>query len=1036
MLSLLLLLLLASLLLFSPLTFAAPTNVTVDDQDVSRIDYQPLSEWDHRPLTGWESHFYNGSRTFTWTPNATATFTFTGAGIYLQGPFAPDQALRRITLDGEDQGVYGAYADERTPSHPFWSRTDLVYTTHTVLVEHVDTRDKIFAMDAWIVEFDPVQTPLPYSTTTTTITATSSTTDSNGNVIPVGVVTSTSMSSGGGGGGGGDENDPSRQKKVNLAIILGVVIPINIFLFLCILGVCIYRRRRTQSRQRRQETFREKLFRSGKRGTKGATGAGLYNMNNDNFSGIAMREQKSTGLASSRSPKNRPMSAGTYASTHYSTAPENEIQAYGSVSNSLTPSPTSPRFNFTAGTSSIINKGPLLLSPTSPITATGASAGVASSAGVVAGGGAIAASSSSSSALSHTDGSSSNHADRSETGTSQERPNKIRKNNNGGVTYPSSNKAATTSAFNGGGNGNGNINTIYQGSNTSPSTHSTSSLNHGVLARDTNGFIPARPSPATELAAALGIGGVSVTLNGGIGGIGDSNGRGIGAGFGTIGASSVPFHSPSTFNNLASTAPAPSPTPAMTSANANTPMGTFGVAGTGALAAGAATGASSSSASLQKNKSSTQDSTHSGSNAVERAPIPIAAPIAPTAALAAAAAAGAGGNAGTPPSAWLTSFDNYNAQNASHTPSTLFSEPDSAFSTRRLQQPPLSPPPPPGNGRQNSRYSQVSQQPRVDNYAVSPFADAFNNTDAGPSSSANANPRHSGPTRSNSLLKRFSAAIVSPFTRSPNNRNSTGASGYHYRRNSLLLQQQNNPSSPTADGAGDANGNGANGYYRGMSHFNLGIPLNYRPVATAASPTSTDPAFGFARQQQQTLKTEYNGEVVSPTTTAANRRGSRAGIDDLAFSSYTQETRDRIMGSRASPLSHPPAPGTNRGSGDDRIAEEGSTDVRSDADDEKDEKIVEYDGSTMYGSINDREVGYTGGKRWSVDQGTENGTVVSRSGSQRAPSEGTHPPESSQLSRRQSTRSGRSDGNARQPHPPPSYTPLNPSDNKPSPPPS
>ncbi|CAG8713831.1 10626_t:CDS:2, partial [Acaulospora colombiana] len=412
----------------------------------------------------------------------------------------------------------------------------------------------------------------------------------------------------------------------------------------------------------------------------------------------------------------------------------------------------------------------------------------------------------------------------------------------------------------------------------------------------------------------------------------------------------------------------------------------------GALAVGAAAGAtaSSSSASLQ-NKQSTQDST--SNNGVERPSIPIAAPIASTAAIAAAAS---GGNAGTPPSAWLTSFDNYNAQNAAHTPSTLFSEPDSAFSTQRLQQPPLSPTG--GNGRQNSG---VQQQPRVDDYAVSPFADAFNNG-AGPS----ATPRPSGPTRSNSLLKRFSAAITSPFTRSSNPRNSTGASGYHYHRNSLLLQQQNNPSSPVADGTGDANGNGANGYYRGMNHFNLGIPLNYRPVATAASPTSTDPAFGFARQQQQTLKTEYGGEVLSPTATA-NQRGSRAGMDDFAFSSYTQETRERLMGSRASPLSPPP---TNRGSGDDRIAEEGSTDPRSDADDEKEEKIVEYDGSTVYGSINDREVGYTGGKRWSADHGT----VVSRNGSQRAPSESVHQPESSQLSRRQSTRSGRSDGNVRQ----------------------
>lgn len=73
-----------------------------------------------------------------------------GYGIWVQGPSAPDQAQRRVFLDGIDMGAYNAKADDRSPSRPFWGKDDLEYTTHTVVIVHNDTRAMILALDAWM----------------------------------------------------------------------------------------------------------------------------------------------------------------------------------------------------------------------------------------------------------------------------------------------------------------------------------------------------------------------------------------------------------------------------------------------------------------------------------------------------------------------------------------------------------------------------------------------------------------------------------------------------------------------------------------------------------------------------------------------------------------------------------------------------------------------------------------------------------------------------------------------------------------------
>lgn len=67
----------AALYLSTPV-LAALQNVTVDDQDFTRIKYTNSDDWKHDPLIGLEHQFYNGSRSFTYVPGASASFSFTG----------------------------------------------------------------------------------------------------------------------------------------------------------------------------------------------------------------------------------------------------------------------------------------------------------------------------------------------------------------------------------------------------------------------------------------------------------------------------------------------------------------------------------------------------------------------------------------------------------------------------------------------------------------------------------------------------------------------------------------------------------------------------------------------------------------------------------------------------------------------------------------------------------------------------------------------------------------------------------------------
>lgn len=252
-----------------------------------------------------------------------------------------------------------------------------------------------------------------------------------------------------------------------------------------------------------------------------------------------------------------------------------------------------------------------------------------------------------------------------------------------------------------------------------------------------------------------------------------------------------------------------------------------------------------------------------------------------------------------PPSAW------HNPERAHHVanrPSTVFSESDSNFSA----------PHPAGAATTTTR----AQTPR--------------------------DPQHA-----NSVLRRLSAALTSPFTRAPSRASTFMSSA----RNSM---QQNNAAAPrTSENSGP-------GYFRGVNHFNLGIPLNYRPVASQ-SPTEA----GFGRQSRvidrnvdQEGGSNSLGRSSTPTTPI------RSGAEDLAMYGYTQNLRTKV----------PPTPGST-----DRP----STERTLDEDDEKPEKILEnFDGSTMRESAS----GHHRNGSWSVGHGTiadENaiGGDLGRSGS-------------------------------------------------------
>jgi hypothetical protein len=55
-------------------------SITIDDHDYTRIAYTSInpSDWQHDSLTNFTYLFYNGTRSYTYVPGASASLSFTG----------------------------------------------------------------------------------------------------------------------------------------------------------------------------------------------------------------------------------------------------------------------------------------------------------------------------------------------------------------------------------------------------------------------------------------------------------------------------------------------------------------------------------------------------------------------------------------------------------------------------------------------------------------------------------------------------------------------------------------------------------------------------------------------------------------------------------------------------------------------------------------------------------------------------------------------------------------------------------------------
>ncbi|CCA69076.1 hypothetical protein PIIN_02934 [Serendipita indica DSM 11827] len=225
----------AALLLTIRSVAAALVNATIDDHIYSSISY-------------------------TYTRGATATFVFTGSAIWAQGPYADDQARRRISLDGVDQGAYDALAPQWSPSRPFWSKTGLPPTTHTVVITHDDPgSNAIMALDAFIVEYDNAEDPFLYTRTTVASYTPEATVATNSAGQVVSTIVNGGGSNQGGNINGNSVNDgQTSSRKPNTAIIIGVVISLVFVLTFCCIGFCLYRRRRVKGRAQHRGSIYKK----------------------------------------------------------------------------------------------------------------------------------------------------------------------------------------------------------------------------------------------------------------------------------------------------------------------------------------------------------------------------------------------------------------------------------------------------------------------------------------------------------------------------------------------------------------------------------------------------------------------------------------------------------------------------------------------------------------------------------------------------------------------------------------------------------
>ncbi|KAF8197847.1 hypothetical protein BJ912DRAFT_1076102 [Pholiota molesta] len=96
---------------------------TIDNTN-SSIVYSPSAAWGSNT----NADFFNGTLSFTQTPGASASLTFTGGAIAVYGTVSPDHANIVVTVDGQVQTMLGGangFSDQVHPKTLLYYQTDL-----------------------------------------------------------------------------------------------------------------------------------------------------------------------------------------------------------------------------------------------------------------------------------------------------------------------------------------------------------------------------------------------------------------------------------------------------------------------------------------------------------------------------------------------------------------------------------------------------------------------------------------------------------------------------------------------------------------------------------------------------------------------------------------------------------------------------------------------------------------------------------------------------------------------------------------------
>jgi hypothetical protein len=201
------------------------TQTTIDDTDPS-IAYTPASEW---KVNG-QSEFFDSTLHFSVSPNASASFTFTGEAVAVFGAVASDQADMLVTVDGDAQIFHGGSGLVSTvhPQVLLFFISDLSVGQHTLVISGASQTNSTPFVDVDFINIYAI-TGSPNSTAS--------------GITPSGTAASENTASASGFGSG-----------MTTGAIIGAVVG-GVVVFLGLLGVLAFFRRRRMKQKKIEKSM-------------------------------------------------------------------------------------------------------------------------------------------------------------------------------------------------------------------------------------------------------------------------------------------------------------------------------------------------------------------------------------------------------------------------------------------------------------------------------------------------------------------------------------------------------------------------------------------------------------------------------------------------------------------------------------------------------------------------------------------------------------------------------------------------------------